>query len=58
MANIEIPDELYRAMQKEATDGGYDSLPAYLSRLVRQDQKRRAKEELEALFSDASETRQ
>ncbi|SNS83978.1 antitoxin ParD1/3/4 [Granulicella rosea] len=51
MANLQIPEELLAALEKEAREGGYDSVQQYLARLVRQDQKRRAKEELELLFS-------
>ena len=48
MATITIPEEVQLVVDAEVREGGYADATEYLTRLVRQDQKRRAKEELEA----------
>ena len=48
MATITIPEEVQLVVDAEVREGGYTDATEYLTRLVRQDQKRRAKQELEA----------
>jgi antitoxin ParD1/3/4 len=49
MATITLPDEIESVINTEVEQSGYASAGEYLTSLVRQDQKRRAKEQLEAL---------
>ena len=52
MALISLTDELQTVVDAEVIDHGYASAEEYLARLIRQDQKRRAKEQLEALVME------
>jgi antitoxin ParD1/3/4 len=49
MATITLPDELQTVVDAEVREHGFANAAEYLGTLVRQDQKRRAKEQLEAL---------
>ncbi len=48
MANVMIPDEVMALVEAEVRQHSYRDATEYLTRLVRQDQKRHAKEQLEA----------
>ena len=48
MANVVIPDEVMAVVEAEVREHSYRDATEYLIRLVRQDQKRHAKEQLEA----------
>jgi len=50
MATIHLSDELQSVIDAEVLEHGYASPAEYLASLVRQDQKRRAKEQLGALL--------
>ena len=47
MATIILPDEIKSVIDAEVREHGFADAADYLTTLVRQDQKRRAKEELE-----------
>ena len=47
MAFITLPDEVLSIVDAEVREHGFADAAEYLASLVRQDQKRRAKEELE-----------
>ena len=46
--NISLPDDLKEAVESEVSRAGYSSASEYVRRLIREDQIRRAREELEA----------
>jgi antitoxin ParD1/3/4 len=46
--NISVPDEMKAFVEAQMTQGGYASASEYLRALIRDAQKRRAKQELEA----------
>ncbi len=46
--NISLPDEMKRFVECQVAQGGYSTSSEYLRELIRQDQKRRAQEKLEA----------
>jgi antitoxin ParD1/3/4 len=47
MAAVILPDEIQSVVDAEVREHGFADAAEYLANLVRQDQKRRAKEELE-----------
>ena len=49
MAALMVSEEVLAAIEAEVKDGGYADANEYVARLVRQDQKRRAKEQMEAM---------
>jgi antitoxin ParD1/3/4 len=49
MAVITLPDEVQTVVDAEVRERGFANAAEYVTNLVRQDQKRRAKEQLEAL---------
>jgi antitoxin ParD1/3/4 len=48
--NISLPDSLKEFIEARVTEGGYSTSSEYFRDLVREDQKRRAQERLEALL--------
>ena len=48
--NIALPEEMKDFVQVEAAHGGYSSVSEYVRSLIREDQKRKAQEKLEALL--------
>ncbi len=49
MAVLVLPDEIQQVVEAEVRERGYADATEYVTRLIRQDQKRRAREQLEAL---------
>ena len=55
--NISLPDSMRAYIEEQIASGGYSTASEYLRELVRQDQKRKAQERLEALLLEGlSET--
>jgi antitoxin ParD1/3/4 len=48
--NISLPDGMRTYVEEQVADGGYSTISEYFRELVRQDQKRKAKERLETLL--------
>lgn len=48
--NISLPDMMRAYVEEQVTDGCYSTISEYFRELVRQDQKRKAKERLETLL--------
>ncbi|MBH8552304.1 type II toxin-antitoxin system ParD family antitoxin [Nostocaceae cyanobacterium CENA357] len=48
--NISLPDSMGAYIEQQVTSGGYSSASEYFRELVRQDQKRKAKEQVETLL--------
>ncbi|MDJ0616018.1 MAG: type II toxin-antitoxin system ParD family antitoxin [Calothrix sp. MO_192.B10] len=48
--NISLPDGMRAYVEEQVADGGYSTISEYFRELVRQDQKRKAKERLETLL--------
>ncbi len=48
--NISLPDGMRAYIEEQVADGGYSTISEYFRELVRQDQKRKAKEHLETLL--------
>ncbi len=48
--NISLPDPMKQYVEEQVTAGGYSSASEYVCELVRADQKRRDKEQLEQLL--------
>jgi antitoxin ParD1/3/4 len=51
--NISLPEEMRAFIEAEMATEGYPSASEYLGALIRDAQKRRAKQELEARFREA-----
>src|SRR5271163_3156980 len=51
--NISLPDPMKQYVEEQVSAGGYSSASEYVRELVRADQKRRAKEELEQILINA-----
>ena len=54
--NISLPDEMKAFIEAQMAQEGYASASEYLRFLIREAQKRRAKQELEAKFREALES--
>jgi antitoxin ParD1/3/4 len=54
--NISLPEEMKAFIEAEMTQEGYASASEYLRSLIREAQKRRAKQELEAKLREALES--
>jgi antitoxin ParD1/3/4 len=50
IVNISLPDQMKQYIEERLSDGGYSTTSEYFRDLIREDQKRRAKERLEALM--------
>jgi len=48
--NISLPDSMRAYIEEQVASGGYSTVSEYFRELVRQDQKRKAQERLEALI--------
>ena len=48
--NISLPDMMRAYVEEQVADGCYSTISEYFRELVRQDQKRKAKEHLETLL--------
>ncbi len=48
--NISLPDSMRTYVEEQVGKGGYSSVSEYFRELVRQDQKRKATENLEAML--------
>ncbi len=51
--NISLPDTMRDYIEKQVADGGYSTISEYFRELVRQDQKRKAKESLDTLLLES-----
>ena len=51
--NISLPDPLKQYVEEQTRSGGYSSASEYIRELVRADQKRKAKEQLEEVLMEA-----
>ena len=51
--NISLPDPMKQFVEEQVTAGAYSSASEYVRELVRADQKRQAKEELEQVLLSA-----
>ena len=56
MASVHLSDELQAVVDAEVLENGFASPAEYLASLIRQDQKRRAKEQLGALLLGGAES--
>jgi antitoxin ParD1/3/4 len=54
--NISLPEEMKAFIEAQMAQEGYASASEYLRTLIREEQKRRAKQELEAKFREAVES--
>lgn len=54
--NISLPDALREYVETEVREGGYSTASEYFRQLLREDQKRRAQERLEALLLEGLES--
>ena len=50
IVNISLPDPMKQYIEERISEGGYSTTSEYFRDLVREDQKRRAQEKLEALL--------
>ena len=50
--NISLPDSMRTFIEQKIAQGGYSTVSEYIRQLVRDDQKRAAKERLEALLME------
>lgn len=48
--NISLPEAMRSFVDQQVSDGGYSTASEYVRGLIREDQKRRAQERLEALL--------
>jgi antitoxin ParD1/3/4 len=48
--NISLPESMKAYVEEQVTSGGYGTVSEYMRELIRQDQKRKAKERLETLL--------
>jgi antitoxin ParD1/3/4 len=55
--NISLPDPMKRYVEQQVIAGGYSSASEYVRELVRADQKRRDKDQLEQLLISSLERR-
>ena len=50
--NISLPDAMRDFVEQEVSSGHYSSASEYLRQLIREDQKRRARERLDAIIAE------
>lgn len=50
IVNISVPDQMKRYIEERLSEGSYHTTSEYFRDLIREDQKRRAAERLEALL--------
>lgn len=51
--NVSLPDPMKHFVENQVRGGGYSSVSEYVRELVRADQKRKAREELETVLAGA-----
>jgi len=51
--NIALPPAMKSFVQEQVTDGGYSSASEYIRRLIREDQQRKAREEIDRKLLEA-----
>ncbi len=56
IVNISLPDPMKQYIEERISEGGYSTTSEYFRDLVREDQKRRAQEKLEALLLEGLES--
>lgn len=56
--NISLPDAMRAFIEEQTKTGGYSTASEYVRSLIREDQKRKAKERLEALLLEGLESGQ
>jgi len=54
--NISLPDSMRTYIEAQVAQGGYSTASEYFRELIRQDQKRKASERLEAMLLDGLES--
>jgi antitoxin ParD1/3/4 len=54
--NISLPDPMKHFVEEQVNTGGYIGVSEYVRELVRADQKRKSKEELEAILLEARQS--
>ncbi len=54
--NVSLPDNMRDYIEQQVKTGGYGSVSEYIRDLIRQDQKRKAKEHLETLLLEGIES--
>jgi antitoxin ParD1/3/4 len=54
--NISLPEAMRAYVDQQVTQGGYSTASEYIRQLVREDQKRAAKERLESLLLEGVES--
>jgi antitoxin ParD1/3/4 len=50
IVNISLPDQMKQYIEERIGEGGYNTTSEYFRDLIREDQKRRAEERLEAML--------
>jgi antitoxin ParD1/3/4 len=50
--NISLPDQLKDFVDQQVSSGGYSSVSEYVRALIRDDERRKAQEKLEALLTE------
>ena len=56
IVNISLPDQMKRYIEERLSEGNYHTTSEYFRDLIREDQKRRAEERLEALLLEGLES--
>jgi antitoxin ParD1/3/4 len=54
--NISLPEQMRAYVEEQVSKGGYGTVSEFVRDLIRQDQKRRAKENLETLLLEGLES--
>ncbi|MCH7977845.1 MAG: type II toxin-antitoxin system ParD family antitoxin [Acidobacteria bacterium] len=54
--NISLPETMKQFIEEQVSAGGYSSVSEYIRALVREEQKRKAQEQLEALLVEGLES--
>ncbi len=54
--NISLPETMKQFIEEQVSAGGYSSVSEYIRALVREEQKRKAQEQLEALLLEGLES--
>lgn len=54
--NVSLPEPLKQYVEEQVSAGGYSSVSEYVRELVRADQKRKAREQLEQTLLEALQT--
>jgi antitoxin ParD1/3/4 len=56
IVNISLPDQMKQYIEERVSEGGYNTTSEYVRDLIREDQKRRDGERLEALLLQGMES--